>query len=175
MAPARINPPDHMDELTHKRRERAKVRVPYRGGMLEAESAELAAEAIADMERSRKMHERKIERWGADNCEQMRRLCASFPCLREVPGSDPWDAHTLLAWVLGPAPSSGGWHAALFVLQVWNCGEDWCQVACELGLLDASAEGFQPFQPFNVARAFGTWDEAHREAFRAWCELPFHP
>ncbi len=36
-------------------------------------------------------------------------------------------------------------------------------------------EDVEHLEPFNVVRAFGVWDDEHRDAFAAWCEAPFYP
>lgn len=104
------NPHERRDDVGEDKR----VMVPYRGGLLEAPSADLAAEAMADIERRRRKHELSRERWGADNGEQMARLAISFPTLAGAPGTDPWDVEAFLRWACGPGPSSGAMHAASF-------------------------------------------------------------
>jgi hypothetical protein len=47
-----------------------------------------------------------------------------------------------------------------FCLNVWNQDTDWTEFG---------------YKPFNVAHAFGVWDDAHRASFLAWAEDPFFP
>jgi hypothetical protein len=85
----------------------------------------------------------------------MTALAESFPTLVGVEGVRPWSPAKLdrAAGTL----SSGGLHAARFVLQVWNVHTSW------------------PAGRFNVVDAYGTWDPAHRAAFAAWAREPFLP
>lgn len=141
-------------------------------GTITAANEQAARDFAARMEQSRQRHERMIARWTSNNVEQMRRLCIGFPSLRDAPGTDPFDAETLLDWALGPVSTSGSWHAVLFCLQVWNSTTDWCAAAKTWGLLKKNAKRFAPF---NFVRAFQTWDDEHRAAFMAYAELPFNP
>lgn len=45
-----------------------------------------------------------------------------------------------------------------FALSIWNINTDWQEFG---------------FAPFNLARAFATWDEGQRKAFLAWAKEPF--
>lgn len=90
--------------------------------------------------------------------EQMAVIAARFPSLRGKPGTKPWDPLALDLWAYqGKAVTGGSLHAARFALSIWNHDASW-----KVG-------------PFNLVAAFGTWDEAHREAFLAWCREPFFP
>ncbi len=80
------------------------------------------------MARARARQERRLEVWGGDNRAQIVRLARSFPTLRRV---------DLEPWACSPACTSGGWHAAMFVLSVWNSGTNWATVARSEGLLSA--------------------------------------
>ncbi|MBX3468651.1 MAG: hypothetical protein KF878_17390 [Planctomycetes bacterium] len=82
-------------------------------------------------------------------------LAESFPTLRRAPGVRPFDSEALDAWASGPAPSSGAFHAAAFVLNVFNCRAPW-------------AVG-----RFDVVAAMSAWDAAHRQAFLAWARAPW--
>ena len=68
----------------------------------------------------------------------------------------PFDPEVLDAWACGPEPSSAGFHAACFVLNVWNMHAPW---GC--GRFDA------------VRAMAGVFDNEHREAFLAWAEDPW--
>lgn len=59
------------------------------------------------------------------NRANMAWLCRQFPTLIGMPGTDPFDAIALHAWVRSGAATSGSRHAVRFVLQVWNCTERW--------------------------------------------------
>ena len=88
----------------------------------------------------------------------MSRLAEAFPTLRDdVPGVRPWNASTLDAWLgTSPAVTSGSRDAAAFVRGVWNGNVEW-SVA------------------FDVYRALGCWDGAHRAAFLTWASAPWWP
>jgi hypothetical protein len=165
-------------------------------------------DAVDDARRALEEGERRArvrrQLWGDDG-RQMERLCALFPSLRGVSGTDPWDVDALLTWLSGPAPTSGSTQAALFVLGVWNPGTDWKEVAEErlerrrcngcdgYGRVDeegdpspagprrcSACDGKGTYQPtvpsrFDVYRAIGCWDAAHVAAFLKWCEYPFWP
>jgi hypothetical protein len=88
--------------------------------------------------------------------EQMSALALSFPSLREAP-VEPWDPHKLEKWSVGPAPGSGAFHAARFVLNVWNDSTEW---ACG---------------KFEFFEAFRSWDHNHKVAFLAWAGRPWWP
>lgn len=99
----------------------------------------------------------------------MRELMTTFPSLRYANVPDPWDALDFLKWTEGGHLTSGSLHAARFLLQVWNASTNWADVAAENGI----ASGH--LSPFNVVAAFAAWDQAHRDAFLAWCRKPFFP
>jgi len=101
------------------------------GGTISGESEERVAQAVADYERRQRREAARRDRWGTDNRTMMARLCRSFPSLAGVPGSDPWDANAFLQWASGPGPGSGAFHAAMFVLSVWNPSTDWSFIARE--------------------------------------------
>lgn len=104
----------------------------------------------------------------------MRHLVESFPTLRR--GTDPklleprFDARRFAErWATG---SGGERDAALFVLSVWNPGDDWSQ----FGLTRPSSTGMgTDCGFFDLHTALGNWDEAHRAAFVAWCAAPWWP
>ena len=82
-------------------------------------------------------------------------LSASFPTLHGV--LDRWDPEVLDRWACGPVPGSGAFHAARFVLSVFNADAPW-----QCG-------------PFELHRALCAWDAAHRAAFLAWARAPWWP
>lgn len=84
-------------------------------------------------------------------------LALSFPTLQKAPGVSPWNARAFEAWAVGPVPSSGAFHAARFVLHVWNSTARW---SCG---------------PFDLFKALQTWDEHHRAAFAEWALRPWQP
>lgn len=159
------------------------IRSPH-AGPLAADAQQAAIDRVRESVResirlSQERAELARERWGAgDNRAQMTRLCLAFPSLRGAEGVDPWDPLEFLHWLCtSGAVTAGSDCAGRFVLQVWNSAEDWLAVARELGYVPRrKPRERRPFPaPFNVAEAFGRWDEVHRAAFLAWCEAPFHP
>lgn len=134
---------------------------------------ELAAESGLDVDRARLLP--TDESWRAaresaaiareasllfrrDHRGAMSRLAEAFPTLREsVPGVRPWDPEAIDTWLdTSGAVTSGSRDAAAFVLGVWN----------------PNAQGRVAF---DVHRALGTWDRAHRAAFLAWATAPWWP
>lgn len=91
--------------------------------------------------------------------QRMTALALSFPALEDVPGVSPWNA-TLFVNSIGHL-SSGGLHAARFVLSVWNCNHEW-----------TDRDGWNP-GPFSLVRALNCWDGDHRAAFQAWAADPW--
>lgn len=87
----------------------------------------------------------------------MSALARSFPTLTAAKGLEPWSPEELEAWACGPVPGSGALHAARFVLAVWNANASW-----ECG-------------GFEVVKALGAWDAAHRAAFLSWAAQPWWP
>jgi hypothetical protein len=99
-------------------------------------------------------------------------LARSFPVLaRDAEGIAPWDVDRFLAWLCGPAPSSGAIHAGRFVLSVWNPRTDWREVARQSGI-DGAGDRLQRFDLFE---AVGVWDDEHRLACMTWIDGPFWP
>jgi len=99
--------------------------------------------------------------------KQMVSLCASFPTLRGVPGTNPWNQEVFAQWASGPAPSHGIRQAAAFVLSVWNGG-----TPCDGGWWNSGDFSVGVFDPVE---ALGTWDRQHAHAFMQWCAKPFWP
>jgi hypothetical protein len=85
--------------------------------------------------------------------QRIAQLAETFPTLRGAPGLYPWKPRELED-ACGRL-SSGGVHAARFVLACWNSYHPW---RCG---------------PFLVLEAFGTWDDEHRAAFVAWAQDPW--
>lgn len=84
-------------------------------------------------------------------------LALTFPTLRDAPGVNPWDPDRLAAWAKSAA-SSGGRHAAAFVLGIYARA-----LPSALGV------------PFDFHRAVETWDAEHLAAFQAWAADPWWP
>lgn len=102
-----------------------------------------------------------------DSRERMTLLCWSFPSLRGMPGTAPWDQLAFARWISGGARTSGNGQAAAFVLSVWNGGTPddggWWN------------EGEFHSGRFDPVEACAVWDAPHRDAFIAWCRNPFWP
>jgi hypothetical protein len=87
-----------------------------------------------------------------------------FPILRrhEAPGVTPWKPETWAKWWrTSGAQTSGSYHAVAFVLSVW-AGENtdyW------------KRRGYS----FDIVRAWGSWDDAHRAACLHWLNHPWRP
>lgn len=90
-----------------------------------------------------------------DYRDRLATLARSFPTLRAAEGLEPWDPETFHQWVWSHC-GSGGRHAALFVLSVFNYNAEW--------------DG----ERFSVVHAMAVWDESHREAFRTWARDPWN-
>lgn len=97
--------------------------------------------------------------------ERMSRLAESFPTLRGRPGIRPWDVDVVLEQLDAGWPGGGATHALRFVLAVWNPSM----------LLDNLARWLDAGEAFDVHRALGAWDDAHRAAFAAWATRPWWP
>ncbi len=108
------------------------------------QAADAAGRSCRDMERSVFNPQSDLER-----------LALSFPTLVGRPGTNPWNAERLDRWASGPAPSSGAFYAATFVLAVYNNRAPW-----------ASGK-------FDVIAAMNVWDQVHRAAFVAWARAPW--
>lgn len=106
-------------------------------------------------------------------------LARSFPTLRDVPPEFFEERRDLGAGAVGfnrddgginfalwaaSSQGGGGTDAALFVLSVWNTGDDWSEWISRGG-----PDGGR----FNLHRALGNWDSAHRAAFLAWARAPW--
>lgn len=97
--------------------------------------------------------------WRCSRARFVLEIVESFPSLRSAPRM-PWSATTFYRWArTSPSITSGSHHAAAFVLSVWDSTGPWSK-----GHL-----------AFNVVRAFQSWDESHRNAFRRWAANPWWP
>lgn len=133
--------------------------------------AELAA--LAEQERADAY--RAARRWPRGDLEALAR---SFPTLRDVPARffETREDHSIgftfgegaIAFATWARTQGGGGRdAALFVLSVWNPADDWRELA-GLARDDGPTGG-----RFDVHRALGNWDPAHRAAFLRWAEDPW--
>jgi hypothetical protein len=108
-------------------------------------------------------------KWPVDSKKAMAELCALFPALEDVPGTNPWDQMKVLSWLAEVGASHGERCAAIFVLSVWNSGTDWSEMAKENGLDHENVPRFDLFE------AMGVWDNQNHSAFLAWAQNPFWP
>jgi hypothetical protein len=88
--------------------------------------------------------------------KKMSELAQSFPCLREAPGVDPFDAQELDRWAAGPV-SHGERLTGQFLLSVWDSSTEW-----QCGR-------------FDLMEALRIWDEEHHKAFLNWVANPWWP
>ena len=115
------------------------------------------------LERERK----RRERWPSDYRKAMSELAKLFPTMRGVPGTDPWNVEQLIGWLNTGAPTSGSWHAAMFLLGVWNPSTKWNQEGVRMR---KGASG-----KFDLFAAFACWDNNHIQAMQEWIANPFWP
>lgn len=103
---------------------------------------------------------------GVPRCDRerfVRCVVFSFPMLRrQASGLTPWRPDKWARWWrTSGAQTSGSYHAVAFCLSLWSgCNDRFWK-----------RRGYE----FDVVRAFGTWDHAHREAFLSWCANPWRP
>lgn len=88
--------------------------------------------------------------------EKLTDLAKMFPTLQEADGVSPFDGEALDRWACNPSRGSGAFHAAQFVLAVFNMEAPW-----ECGR-------------FDLMKAMTTWDAEHREAFLTWARNPWN-
>lgn len=88
--------------------------------------------------------------------ERMSDLARSFPCLREAPGVEPFDAKALDRWAAGPV-SHGERVSAQFLLAVWDPSNGW---TCGR---------------FDLMEALNLWPPSHRGPFVRWVANPWWP
>jgi hypothetical protein len=124
---------------------------------------EIAASIEADRQRSA----RRAARWPADYRQAMTVLAKLFPTMRGVPGTDPWNVEKLISWLNSGAPTSGSWHAGMFLLGVWNPTTKWNKEGVRMR---KGASG-----KFDLFAAFSTWDHHHIQAMHEWLAAPFWP
>lgn len=131
--------------------------------VVEASEQELIDEFAASMGKEKK----RRERWPSDYRLAMSELAKLFPTMRGVPGTDPWNVEKLIAWLNTGAPTSGSWHAAMFLLGVWNPHTKWNKEGVKMR---KGASG-----KFDLFAAYGVWDEHHIQAMQEWLAVPFWP
>jgi hypothetical protein len=107
------------------------------------------------------------ERWHRDYRLAMTELANLFPTMRGVPGTNPWNVEQLIAWMNTGAPTSGSWHAAMFLLGVWNPSTKWNQEGVRMR---KGASG-----KFDLFAAYAVWDHNHIRAMQEWIAAPFWP
>ena len=91
-----------------------------------------------------------------DPNRKMSELARSFPCLRNAPGIDPWDAQVLDRWAAGSV-SHGEQVTARFLLAVWDASAEW-----QSGR-------------FDLMEALHVWEPSHRLPFLEWADDPWWP
>jgi hypothetical protein len=111
--------------------------------------------------------QRARERWHSDRRLAMSQLANLFPTMRGVPGTNPWNVEKLIAWLNTGAPTSGSWHAAMFLLGVWNPSTKWNQEGVRMR---KGASG-----KFDLFAAYAAWDHKHIQAMQEWIAAPFWP
>jgi hypothetical protein len=108
-----------------------------------------------------------LPRWPQDYRLAMTELAKLFPTMRGVPGTDPWNVEKLISWLNSGAPTSGSWHAAMFLLGVWNPTTKWNQEGVRMR---KGASG-----KFDLFAAYAAWDQHHIRAMQTWIAQPFWP
>lgn len=110
---------------------------------------------------------------------KMTQLARLFPTLDTADGIEPFGPHKLDAWACSGAPSSGGLHAARFILSLWS-GR--CALYKRTKALKEDGEicGYlyraeTPWRcgPFELFDALNVWDVHHRSAFLSWAREPW--
>jgi hypothetical protein len=99
--------------------------------------------------------------------ERIIALARTFPTLAREAPLDAWDPFALDEWAT-TRQGSAAWHAARFVLAVW----DTASVHDE-----ETGEDVYPWKcgRFEATRALAKWDLEHRAAFVAWASDPWWP
>lgn len=90
--------------------------------------------------------------------ERLIKLAECFPALHEAPACG--DPEKLWEWAQNV--SSGEFHAAVFILNVWNF-----IVAEPIGIAR------ECWPRFDLFAAIGVWDGPNTEAFQAWARKPW--
>ena len=139
--------------------------IPGPDGVIVAEGLDqgLLDEFRASMEKERK----RRERWPRDYRLAMSEMAKLFPTMRGVPGTDPWNVEKLIAWLNTGAPTSGSWHAVMFLLGVWNPHTKWNKEGVRMR---KGASG-----KFDMFAALAVWDGQHLQAMQEWIAAPFWP
>jgi hypothetical protein len=106
-------------------------------------------------------------RWPENLTEAMSVLAELFPTMRGVRGTKPWNVHELIAWMNTGAPTTGSWHAAMFLLGVWDPHTKWNQEGVKMR---KGASG-----KFDLFVAMQGWDQQHIDAAMEWIQSPFFP
>jgi hypothetical protein len=86
-------------------------------------------------------------------------VAQTFPSLVNAPGTEPWDARKLVAWLNDPA--HGGSHAfwsGRFLLAAAEPDRDWTTV------------GLRSEGRFDLFAALASWDAEHKRAFSRWLQ-----
>ena len=132
---------------------------------LECESlrAEAKREIFLSIERQRLQR----ARWPENLNHAMSELAQLFPTMHGVPGTNPWNVEQLIAWMNTGAPTTGSWHAAMFLLGVWNPHTKWNQEGLKMR---KGASG-----KFDLFAAMHGWDQQHIETALEWINNPFFP
>jgi len=125
------------------------------------------AEAVREITTSIERQRRQRDRWPENLNHAMSELARLFPTMQGVPGTDPWDVHKLMGWMNTGAPTTGSWHAAMFLLGVWNPHTKWNQEGVKMR---KGANG-----KFDLFVAMQGWDQQHIDAAMEWIRNPFFP
>lgn len=144
-----------------------KMLIDARFEQLSTKDHELHEEAVREIRDSMERGQRQRDRWPENLNRAMSELAKLFPTMHGVPGTDPWDVHQLLAWMNTGAPTTGSWHAAMFLLGVWNPHTKWNQEGVKMR---KGASG-----KFDLFVAMQGWDQQHIDAAREWIANPFFP
>jgi hypothetical protein len=128
---------------------------------------ELYDQAEREIHASIERQKQQRGRWPKSLTQAMSELANLFPTMRGVPGTDPWNVQQLLAWMNTGAPTTGSWHAAMFLLGVWNPHTKWNQEGVKMR---KGATG-----KFDLFVAMQGWDQQHIDAAREWIANPFFP
>lgn len=131
------------------------------------ECESLRAQAKREYFFSIERQKQKRAHWNSSLTVAMSELANLFPTMRAVPGTDPWDVHQLIAWMNTGAPTTGSWHAAMFLLGVWNPYTKWNQEGVKMR---KGASG-----KFDLLVAMQGWDQDHIDAAMEWIRNPFFP
>ena len=103
--------------------------------------------------------EKAAEKKRAATIEKMEALAHSFPCLRNIPGTLPWDAHILGCYSASPAASCLQQQAIAFLLTLWT----------------GHSTNYLKGGIFDLFLASANWTEEDRAAFVQWFLNPWWP